>query len=96
MFGIVANVIESKTFRNGAKVLVIGCNGDAERPIVEGLCKNGHKVQGYTAYKKLANFRAKSVTDVQAGYVWPEWRFDTREDAEKVAARLNATPDSAH
>lgn len=90
MFGIVANIPESRTLRNGAKVLIQFCNGDAERPHVEGLGKGGRKVGCYTAYKKLTNFRASWLTETERKFVWPNWQWADRADAEKFAATLSA------
>ena len=87
IFGIVANVKSDRVFRTGAKVWIVRCNGDAECPVAIGLSKSGRKVEKYTHFKRLANFRAAWIPDhlrERMVWQWPE-----KAAAEVVAQRLS-------
>jgi len=86
MFGIVANVLSDRVLRTGAKVWINRCNGDAKCPVVRGCSKSGRKVQKYTHYKRLTNFRAAWIPEhlrADIAWQWPE-----RKKAEATAAYL--------
>ena len=87
MYGIVANVISDRVLRTGAKVWIHRCNGDAECPIVSGISKSGARVEKYTRYKRLTNYRAACVPKHMRSYIlfaWPE-----RAQAEECADLYN-------
>lgn len=85
-YGIVANVISDRILRTGAKVWVHRCNGDAAHPFVSGVSKGGRLVGKYIPYKRLTNFRSAWVPPNLRERV--SWRWDTRADAEQLAATL--------
>lgn len=87
-YGVVANVQSDRALRTGAKVWVLGCNGDASCPQVRGLSKGGRTITKYTHYKRLASFRAAWIPDHQLPHVWATWMFTERADAEKCAEIL--------
>jgi len=88
MYGIVANVLNDRILRTGAKVWLKDINGDAERQLVEGLNKSGRTVEKYIPRKRLGNYRAAWIPEhLREGISWKH-RFATREEAEKVAADL--------
>ena len=88
MYGIVANVSKDSILRDGAKVWINFCNGDAERPKVFGLSKRGRIIHKYTRYSRLRNYRVAFIpahwTDL------PHFRWDTKEQAQEWASALNA------
>ena len=89
MYAVFANVVKDKQLRTGAKVLIVRCNGDAERPIVVGTSTGGRIIQKYVFYKNLTNFRAKWVPPrLQEKAVW-EW--ESKEEAQALADHLSET-----
>lgn len=87
LFGIVANVASDRVFRTGAKVWLLGVNGDAECPVAFGVSKGGRLVQKYTHFKRLTNFRGAWMPEhIRARR--RNFGFHTREEADAVASRL--------
>jgi hypothetical protein len=56
-FGIVANVVQDKSLRNGAKVWVLDIYGDGASVRVRGLSKGGRRITKFIHIKRLMNFR---------------------------------------
>jgi hypothetical protein len=87
LYGIVANVASDRVFRTGARVWLLGCNGDGEHPTAYGLSKNGRPVHKFTHYKRLTNFRAAWIPahmrERMSGF-----QYADKADAEAVAKRL--------
>lgn len=87
-FGIVANVIADQILRTGAKVWILHCNGDAEKPIVLGLSRGGRKVEKYTHFKRLENFRAAWIPLHVREQVLLGWSHPTKDAAAEHALAL--------
>jgi hypothetical protein len=84
-YGIVANVQSDHALRTGAKVWILYCNGDAERPKVMGLSKGGRRIIKHMAYKRLTNFRAAWIPEnVRKDVVWSF----SKDAAQQLAERL--------
>ena len=88
MYGLIANVMSDRVLRTGAKVWIRYCNGDAACPLVTGLSKSGRRVQKYTHYKRLTNFRAAWIPEHLRKVV--AWQWETKDEAAKHAATLAA------
>ena len=86
MYGLIANVMSDRVLRTGAKVWIRYCNGDAACPLVTGLSKSGRRVQKYTHYKRLTNFRAAWIPEHLRDVV--AWQWETKDEAAKCAAKL--------
>ena len=86
IFGIVANVLSDRVLRTGARVWLYRCNGDAECPIVSGMSKGGRRVEKYTHYKRLTNFRAAWVPEHLRDRVCLCWA--TKDEANEAAQRM--------
>lgn len=90
MYGIIANVKSDRQLRTGAKVWILECNGDAERPVVRGLSKFGKMIVKYCHYKRLENYRAAFIPEqLFEKYSRFYMTFDTKEKAEEIAQSLN-------
>lgn len=93
VFGIVANVVSDRVLRTGAKVWVCYCNGDASCPRVAGLSKSGRRIEKYTHYKRLENFRAKWIPEHMRARARPGygviWEYATKDEAARHANSLN-------
>lgn len=86
MYGLIANVINDRVLRTGAKVWIHRCNGDAACPIVTGMSKGGRYIQKFTHYKRLTNFRAACVPEHMQDRV--VWRWETKAEAQSIAEKL--------
>lgn len=84
-WGIVANVVSDRTLRTGAKVWILGQDGNAETAVVLGLDKSGHKVRKFTKYKRLTNFRAAWIPPERRHEVESPFQYSTKEEAQKSA-----------
>jgi hypothetical protein len=87
-FGIVANVREDKILRRGARVLILHCDGDAEIYIVRGLSLSGRRCDKRIPAKRLYRFRATWVPERDRDAISDDWIFDTKTDAQSLAAKL--------
>jgi hypothetical protein len=87
VFGIVANVIQDAYLRNGAKVWIVYCNGDASNPRVIGISKNGRIVEKYIPYKRLRSFRAKWLPEHLRDRLC--YQYTHKADADAHAAALH-------
>lgn len=92
IFGIVANVIDDPILRRNARVWIILCNGDAERPKVTGFDQEGVRRTKYMPYKRLRNFRAQFIPETKRETI--AWLFD-KAKAEDIAGFLNIEADRA-
>ena len=79
---ICANIEGDKLLRDGSKVYILHCNGDAEKPIVKH-----RNIKKYTHFKKLRNFRAAFVPDSLRGDVIRV--YDTKNAAAEAAKVLD-------
>jgi hypothetical protein len=89
MYCVIANVIQDKILRTGAKIYVLYCNGDAEHPKVRGLAKGGRPITKHIPYKRLTNFRAAFVPPKMQLQGDVMWQWEEKEDAERLANALN-------
>ena len=90
MFGVIANVKSDRQLRTGAKVWILDCNGDAERPIVRGLSKHGKMIVKYCHYKRLENYRAAYIPERLLGELDRfSFKWESKEVAVKSAETLN-------
>jgi len=84
---IKANVIQDKTFRDGAKVLILDIPGSLDSLQVRGLSKGGRTVTKWMQINRLKNFRpefAAELDDVGFGHFIP----GDKERAQEVAGNL--------
>lgn len=63
LFGLVANLVSDRALRTGAKVWILGWNGDAENAQVRGISKGGRTITKYIRLKRLEKFRAAWIPD---------------------------------
>lgn len=84
-WGIVANVVSDRVLRTGARVWLLWVNGDAACPRVYGLSKGGRRIEKYTHYKRLHNYRAAWIPPVMQDVLF---QFPDRAAAERCAADL--------
>lgn len=89
MYGIAANVIADSSLRRGAKVFILTVNGDAEKPLVYGLARDGKMIHKFIPYKRLKNFRAKWIPEHLRNVELFGWQFASREVAEREAYCLD-------
>ena len=85
-YGIVANAVKDKVFRQGAKVWILRWNGDFEHVIVRGISLGGRRVTKYTPFKSLHNYRAAWIPPTVAEDVCATWA--TKEAAQKAADNI--------
>lgn len=83
-YGLVANVVSDRVLRVGAKVWILGWNGDAENAQVRGLSRGGRMVTKYIRLKRLKNFRSSWIPVCRRDDVWPTFQFE-KEYATKLA-----------
>lgn len=95
-YGIVANVINpDRCLRMGAKVWIIdGTGGQGwDTFVVRGLSRGGREIEKWTTTKRFGNFRAAWIPPMAKGE--PRYmRFESRHEAEQVAAKLNEFADN--
>lgn len=93
MFGIVANVVSDKAFRTGAKVRLYGSRSGARADMVlaNGLNKSGRAVFKHIALKRLENFRANTIPNVEfnAYPFYTPLYWHEKSDAQETAGKLN-------
>jgi hypothetical protein len=63
MYGLVANVISDNALRNGALVHLFYRKDGEPRVFVSGLSKGGRRIEKWIPYKRLKNYRAKSLSE---------------------------------
>ena len=86
MYGLVANILDDRVLRTGAKVWIDYCNGDAECPIVIGMSKSGRIVKKYTHFKRLIQYRAAWIpAHMESRLIW---HWETKAEATEHATRL--------
>jgi hypothetical protein len=88
-FGLVANVVSDHALRAGAKVWILGWNGDAENAQVRGLSKAGRTITKYIKIKRLGNFRAAWIPECRRGDVWATFQWEDKAHVTGLAELMN-------
>lgn len=96
VFGLVANVVSDRALRTGAKVWILGWNGDAENAQVRGISKGGKTITKYIKLKRLAKFRAAWIPECRrwtpesklTDAVWPGFQWEDKAHVAELAASL--------
>jgi hypothetical protein len=83
-FGIVANVLNDRVLRTGAKVWI--SHGDLISPFVFGISKSGRVVGKYMRYKRLIKYRVAWIPMHMRERIW--FQYSEKKDAEKFVVLL--------
>lgn len=88
LFGLVANVVSDRALRTGAKVWILGWNGDAENAQVRGLSKGGKVITKYVRLKRLEKFRAAWIPECRRKDVWATFQWEDKSHAARLAESM--------
>ena len=86
-YGVVANVIQDRVLRKGAKVYILRVHGEAESVSVTGISSGGRKIEKHIPLKRLENFRAAWIPDhILSAWYGCHLRFESKPEAQKLAS----------